>query len=103
MKPFKTRSQPILKNVINWYDEITLEILKKKPITSIKIKPHLDISNKKTFISKGLLKIKCNLNLSKVHNYHLVKVSQKEFTLNFMISFSNPFLVTIDNLELNSI
>jgi hypothetical protein len=47
MKPFKTRSQPILKNVVNWYDEITLEILKEKLITSIKIKPHLDISNKK--------------------------------------------------------
>jgi hypothetical protein len=77
MKPFKTRSQPTLKNVVNWYDEITLEILKEKPITSIKIKPHLDISNKKTFISKGLLKIRCNLNPSKVHNYHLVKVSQK--------------------------
>jgi hypothetical protein len=55
MKPFKTRSQPILKNVVNWYDETTLEILKEKQIMFIKIKSHLDISNKK-FISKGLLK-----------------------------------------------
>jgi len=47
MKPFKTRSQLILNFFVNWYDEITLEILKEKPITSIKIKPHLDISNKK--------------------------------------------------------
>jgi hypothetical protein len=47
MKPSKTRSQPILKNVVNWYDEITLDILKEKPLMSIKIKPHLDIPNKK--------------------------------------------------------
>ncbi len=31
MKPFKTSSKPILKNVIvSWYGEITLKILKKK-------------------------------------------------------------------------
>jgi len=52
MKPFKTRSQPILKNVVNWYDETTLEILKEKQIMFIKIKPHLDISNKKNHFKR---------------------------------------------------
>jgi hypothetical protein len=33
-----------LKNVINNYGEITLEILRIKPIKSIRIKAHLDIS-----------------------------------------------------------
>jgi hypothetical protein len=61
----------------------------KKPIKSIRIKSHLDISimyllgiifltNTKRFISKGLLKIRSNSDLSKVHIYHLVKVSQKK-------------------------
>jgi len=75
-----------LKNVvINWYGELILKILKENPI---KIKAHLDISimyplgleimiNTNKFISKGLLKIRFNSDLSKVHNYHLVKVSQK--------------------------
>jgi len=32
MKPFKTNSNPILKNVVgSWYGEITLKILFKKP------------------------------------------------------------------------
>ncbi len=45
MKPLKTRSKPILKNVIiSSNGEITLKILKKKPIKSIRIKFHLDIS-----------------------------------------------------------
>jgi len=65
-----------------------LEVLKENPIKSIRIKPHLDISimyplgiifltNTKKFISKGLSKIRFNFDLSKVHNYHLVKVFQK--------------------------
>ncbi len=45
MKPLKTRSKPILKNVIvSSNGEITLKILKTKPIKSIRIKSHLDIS-----------------------------------------------------------
>jgi hypothetical protein len=45
MKPLKTRSKPILKNVIvSSNGEITLKILKTKPIKSIRIKTHLDIS-----------------------------------------------------------
>jgi hypothetical protein len=83
----------------------------KKPIKSIRIKAHLDISimyplgiqiltNTKKIISKGLLKTRSNSNPSKVHNYHLVKVSQKkDFTINFIISFFNPFLISINNLE----
>jgi len=70
-------------------------LLKKKLIKSIRIKTHLDISimyslgisflkTQKKFISKGVLKIKSNSYLSKVHNYHLIKVSQKKyFTFNF--------------------
>jgi hypothetical protein len=45
MKPLKIRSKLILKNVVfSWYEEITLKILKEKPINSIKIKSHLNIS-----------------------------------------------------------
>jgi hypothetical protein len=44
MKPFKTRSELIFKNVVCRCGEITLKIFKKKPIKSIKIKSHLDIS-----------------------------------------------------------
>jgi hypothetical protein len=77
-----------LKNVVGWYGEITLEILKRKPIKSIRIKTHLNIyivnplgilflTNTKKFISKGLLKIRYNFDPSKVHNCHLVKVSEK--------------------------
>jgi len=45
MKPLKTRSKFIWKNVVfNWYEEITLKILKDKPINSIKKKAHLNIS-----------------------------------------------------------
>jgi len=45
MKPFKIRSKPILKKVvISWYGEIILKILKEKPIKSIRIKAHLNIS-----------------------------------------------------------
>jgi len=45
MKPFKSKSKPILKNivVVSWYGEITLKILKEKPIKSIKIITHLGI------------------------------------------------------------
>jgi hypothetical protein len=44
MKPFKTRSKFILKNVvISWYGDIILKILKEKPIKSIRIKDHLNI------------------------------------------------------------
>jgi hypothetical protein len=35
------------------------------------------LTNKKIKISKGLSKIRFNFDISKVHNYHLVKVSQK--------------------------
>jgi hypothetical protein len=98
MKPFKTRSKPILKNVvISWYSEITFLILKEKPIKFIRIKNHLDISimyplgiknltNEKKIILKGVLKTMSNFDPSKFHNYHLVKVSKKTFTFNFMIS-----------------
>jgi hypothetical protein len=45
MKPLKTRSKALLKNVVvNWYGEIILKILKEKPIKSIRIKEHLSIS-----------------------------------------------------------
>jgi hypothetical protein len=45
MKPFKTRSEPILKNVIvKWYAKMT-ENHKRKPIKSIRIKDHLDFSS----------------------------------------------------------
>ncbi len=36
------------------------------------------LTNTQKFISKGLLKIRSNSGLTKVHNYHLVKVSQKQ-------------------------
>jgi hypothetical protein len=76
---------------VNWYGEITLKILKRKPIKSIRMKVYLDFSimyplgknkltNKKKFISKGLLKTRSNFHLSKVHNYHLVKVSPKKIS-----------------------
>jgi hypothetical protein len=56
------------------------------------------LTNTKRFISKGLYKIRFNFDLAKVHNYHLVKVSQKtKFTLNYMISFFNLFLNPIKN------
>jgi hypothetical protein len=45
MKPLKTKSKPILKNVaISWYGKIILNILKEKLIKSIRIRAHLDIS-----------------------------------------------------------
>jgi hypothetical protein len=44
VKPLKTRSKPILKNVASWYCKITLEILKEKPIKSLGIKAHSNIS-----------------------------------------------------------
>jgi hypothetical protein len=48
----KTGSNPILKNVVSWYGEITLKIQKKKPIKSIIEKPfryfnYVSIGNKK--------------------------------------------------------
>jgi hypothetical protein len=68
-----------------------LEILKENPIKSMKIKTHLNISimyplglnvliNEKKIISKKHLKIRFNSDPSKVHNYHLVKVSQKKIS-----------------------
>ncbi len=71
MKPFKTRSKLILKNVVCRCGEITLKILKEELIKSIRTKSHLDISityplgtksltNKKKIISKGLLKTRFN-------------------------------------------
>jgi hypothetical protein len=105
MKSLKTRSTPILKNVIaRWYGEITLKILKEKPIKSIKIKAHLNIS------------IMCPLgikNLTNERNIHFKKTfknkvqfgysSPKKFKFNFMISLFNPCLITINNSEWNSI
>jgi hypothetical protein len=45
MKLLRTKSKPILKNVvIKWYGEIIFKILKEKPINSMRIKAHLDIS-----------------------------------------------------------
>jgi hypothetical protein len=45
MQLLKTKSKPILKNVvISWYGEINLKILKEKPMNSIRIKAHLNIS-----------------------------------------------------------
>jgi hypothetical protein len=87
MKPFKTTSKPMLKNiVISSYGEIDLKILKEKPIKSIRIKAHLSVSTmypwgtnflrnkKKKIISKRLLKTRSNFNPLEVHNHHLVKV-----------------------------
>jgi hypothetical protein len=77
MKPFKTRSKPMLKNiVVNWYGEIILKILKEKLIKSIRIKVHLTVpimypwgtiflKNKKKIISKKLLKTRSILTLQK--------------------------------------
>jgi hypothetical protein len=105
-----------LKNdTISRYGEITFKILKGKLIKFIRIKAHLNVSImyplgtkkldkwKENFISKQLLKTRSNSTFSKVHNYHLVKVSQKKITFNFMISFFNPCLVTLNNLEWDSI
>jgi hypothetical protein len=88
VKPLKTRSKLILKNVVSWYCEITLEILKEKPIKSLGIKTHSNISimyplgiknltNKKNHF-KRTFKTRSNFVPSKVHNYHLVKVSPKK-------------------------
>jgi hypothetical protein len=74
-----------LKNVVIWYGEITLEILKETPMKSIKVKAHYNISimyplsiiflaNTKNLISNVFLIIRFSFDLSKVHNYHLVKV-----------------------------
>jgi hypothetical protein len=60
-----------------------LKILKEKPIKSIRIKAHLNISityplgikflkNEKKFISKGLLKIKSNLVKVSLKKSHLI-------------------------------
>jgi hypothetical protein len=68
-----------------------LKILKEKPIKFRRIKIHLDVSimyplgtknlkNKKKFITKGLLKSRSNSKPSKVHTYHLVKVSQNKIS-----------------------
>jgi hypothetical protein len=59
MKPFKTRSKPILKNiVVSKYIKIILKILKEKPIKSIRIKSHLDISITYPWSTKHLRKKK---------------------------------------------
>jgi hypothetical protein len=65
---------------------------------------HKKFDKQKKIISKGLLKTSSNFDLSKVHNYHLIKVSPKTIShLPFMISFFNPCLATINNLEWSSI
>jgi hypothetical protein len=88
VKPRKTRSKPILKNVVSWYCGITLEILKEKLINSLGIKAYSNISsiyslgveiltNKRNNF-KRTFKTRFNFDPSKVHNYHLVKVSPKK-------------------------
>jgi hypothetical protein len=68
-----------------------LKILKEKPIKSIRIKAHLSVPTmypwgtrslrkRKVIISNGLLKTRSNCNPSKVHNHHLVKVSQNKIS-----------------------
>jgi hypothetical protein len=58
------------------------------------------IARKKKSISKRLLKISFNFELSKVHNYHLVYLFiYKKFTLHFIISPFKAYLVIINNLE----
>jgi hypothetical protein len=39
-----------------------------------------NLTNEKKIISKRFLKTRSNSNASKVHNYHLVKVSQKNIS-----------------------
>jgi hypothetical protein len=39
-----------------------------------------DLTNEKKLISKRLLKTRSNFDPSKIHNYHLVKVSQKKIS-----------------------
>jgi hypothetical protein len=41
---------------------------------------HKNFDKQKKFISKGLLKTSSNFDLSKVHNYHVVKVSPKNIS-----------------------
>jgi hypothetical protein len=41
---------------------------------------HKNFDKQKKIISKGLLKTKFNFDASKVHNYHLVKVSKKKIS-----------------------
>jgi len=73
---------------------------KRKPINSIRIKAHLDISimyplgikhltNKKIIISKGLLKTSSNFDLQKFITTIWLSFHSKTFTSNFMISFSS--------------
>jgi hypothetical protein len=81
-----------LKNVnISWYSEIILKILKEKPHKIHQNKSpfryfnyvpigHKIFDKQKKIISKGLLKTRFNFDASKVHNYHLVKVSQKKIS-----------------------
>jgi len=102
-----------LKNVVvGWYGEIFLKFLKEKFIKSTRIKAHLyfnfvpikhrNFDKHKKIISKRLLKIRSNFDPSKVHNYHLVKVSQKKIshlTLSFHSSTHSWFLF----FECNSI
>jgi hypothetical protein len=72
-----------LKNVvINWCDGITLKIHNEKPIKSMRIKAHLDIRimyplGTKNLTNEKKIHFRSNSNLSKVHNYHLIKVSQE--------------------------
>jgi hypothetical protein len=79
-----------LKNVTNsWYGEIILKILKEKPIKSIRIKAHLNISimnpcgtknlRKKKFISKGLLKKSPILEFQKFINTIWLRFHKKRF------------------------
>ncbi len=50
------------------------------------------LTNTKKIISKGFLKTRSNSNPSKVHNYHLVKVSQKKISqLTLSFHFSTHF------------
>jgi hypothetical protein len=95
--------------VVCWYGELTLEILKKIPIKSISIKAHLNISIMYPLGIEILINIKENhfkrtliLTLQKFITTIWLR-SKKDFTLNFIISLFNPFLLPINNLEYNSI
>jgi hypothetical protein len=88
MKPFKTRSKPMLKNIAaSWYGEIDLKILKEKPMGHKFFE-----KERKKFISKGLLRTRSNCNPSKVHNHHLVKVSQNKISQLSLLFHSSTFV-----------
>jgi len=92
MKPFKTKLKPMLKHIlVSWYGEITLKVLKEKPISSIRIKAHLNVpimypwdtkilGNKEKNHFKRTLKTRSNFDRSNVHNHHLVNILQNKIS-----------------------